>query len=128
MCPGGPLPLIEHEQLKICDTFANIGEAVPHLAENNAFPLGTIFVTKSRLALTCQLTFKLVSQKKSGHIYLKDDIPVKKIEGLVNWNRVSQILDQRNDYEERVREIRRFAEDYSSAAVTEQLDLSAIEP
>lgn len=128
VCPCGPLPLIDHEELKVGDTFINVGDAVIHLAENHAFPVGSIFVTKSRTALTCQLTFKMVSRKKSGRIFLKDDLPVAKIEKMVDWRRVLSILEKRSDYQDRLREAHRNSDEVGTFSISEQLDLGSIEP
>ena len=93
------MPPLEHEQLKICDLYTNIGDAVPHLAEGNNFPVGSIFVTKNLTAVSCQLCFKQVCAKQTGKIFLRDDIPVREIERLVDWKRVHSIVNQRMDHQ-----------------------------
>ena len=124
-CGAGPMPPLEHEQLKLCDLYVNIGDAVPHLAEGNNFPVGSIFVTKNRTAVSCQLCFKQVCAKQTGKIFLRDDIPVREIERTVDWRRVLTIVNLRLDRQLNRSDFGGGSDQYEDI---EQLDFGPLEP
>jgi len=96
-CPGGPNIRHDHEVLRVGDIRQNKGNALTDLAQFGGFPSGTIIAAKIRNKIDKgKIGFKWIMGSK----IIQVKMPL--LEGIVNWDDVTRVLEDRTDYQNRI--------------------------